>query len=161
LAYEVEVARKEYLPDFDLSLRYGQRSGRPDMISATVAIPIPIHKSRKQDELVRASEAELASARAELLESSNRVRAEVGGLHAELERIRGQLALFSKSIIPPAQAAIASATASLETGRIELLTVLERQNTLLEYQTAFERLLADFAQKIAQLESVVGVEVLR
>jgi cobalt-zinc-cadmium efflux system outer membrane protein len=160
LTYEVDIARKEYLPDFDLSVRYGQRNGRPDMISASVAIPIPIQKGRKQDQLVRAGEADLTAAQAELVDATNRVRADVAQLHADLERIRAQLALFSKSIIPHAQAAIASATASLETGRIELFSVLERQNTLREYQIAFERLLADFAQKTAQLESIVGAEVL-
>jgi outer membrane protein TolC len=160
LSFELEVARKDYLPDFDLSLRYGQRNSRPDMISATLAIPIPIQKGRKQDELVRAANAELAAARAGLSDETNRVRAQVAGLHAELERIRTQLALFSRSIIPQSQAAVASATASLQTGRIELFTVLERQTDLLEYQLEVERLLADFGQKLTQLESVAGAEVL-
>lgn len=159
LGYERELARKEYLPDFDLSVRYGQRTGRPDMISATIAIPLPVHKNRKQDELVRAAEAELTAARAGLLDQTNRVRAEVATLHAELERIRTQLALFSRSIIPQSRAAVASATASLQTRRIELFTVLERQTHLFEYQLEVERLLADFAQKLTQLESVVGAEV--
>ena len=77
LAHERDLARKEYLPDFDVSLRYGQRTGRPDMISATVAIPLPMQKGRKQDELVRAAEAELSAAQAGLLDQTNRVRAEV------------------------------------------------------------------------------------
>lgn len=160
LGYELELARKEYLPDFDLSVRYGQRTGRPDMISATIAIPLPVQKSRKQDELVRAAEAELSAARAGLLDQTNRVRAEVASLHAQLERVRTQLALFSRSIIPQSQAVVASATASLQTGRIELFTVLERQTDLLEYQLEVERLLAEFAQKLTQLESVMGAEVL-
>ena len=74
--------------------------------------------------------------------------------------IRTQLALFTRSIIPQAQAALASATASLEAGRLELFIVLERQTDLLEYQLELERLVADYAQKIVQLESVVGKEVL-
>ena len=160
LAHERDLARKEYLPDFDVSLRYGQRTGRPDMISATVAIPLPMQKGRKQDELVRAAEAELSAAQAGLLDQTNRVRAEVARVHAELERIRTQLALFSRSIIPQAQAAAASATASLEAGRLELLTVLERRTDLLEYQLEFDRLLAEFAQKLVELESAVGAEVL-
>lgn len=154
------AARKEYLPDFEVSIRYGQRNDRADMISASVGIPIPIHKSRKQDQLARAGEADVAAARAELLDESNRVRAEVAALHADLERIRAQVALFSGSIIPQAEAAVASARASQMTGRTELFLVLQRQNTLLEYQLARERLLADFAEKLAQLESLVGAEVL-
>lgn len=160
LTYELEVARKEYLPDFDFSVRYGQRTGRPDMISASVTIPVPIQKGRKQDELVRGAEANVAAARADLLDQSNRVRAEVAGLRADLERIRSQIALFQRSIIPQARAALESAIASLVTGKIELFSVIQRQTELLDYDLALQRLLAEFGQKLAQLESIVGAEVL-
>jgi outer membrane protein TolC len=36
-AARVEAARKEYLPDFDLSAQYGQRNRLPDMVSVTVS----------------------------------------------------------------------------------------------------------------------------
>ncbi|MGQ0813068.1 MAG: TolC family protein [Gemmatimonadota bacterium] len=155
-----ELARKQSLPDFDLSLRYGQRDQRPDMISFSVAVPIPIQKSRKQDEQVLEADAEAEALRGELIAETNRIRAEVARLHAELERTRAQLVLFANSIIPQAQAALESAKASLVSSRVDLYSILERQQALLEYQLAHQRLLADFARKLAELDSVVGQEVL-
>lgn len=160
LTYQLEASRKEALPDFDFSIRYGQRAGRPDMISASVAVPLPIQKGRKQDELVRGAEAEVAAARAALLDASNRVRAEVAGLRADIGRIRQQSELFQQSILPQARAALESATAGLTTGKVELFSVIQRQTELLEYELALQRLLVDYGERIAQLEAVIGGEVL-
>ena len=159
-AAELGAARKEYLPDIDMSLRYGQRSGRPDMISASVAVPLPLQKGRKQDEMVRGAEAELAATQADLREQAVRVRAEVVAAHTELERIRQQISLFQRSILPQARAALESATTALVTGKIELFSVVQRQTELLEYELALERLLVDFRQKVAQLTNIIGTEVL-
>ncbi len=160
-AARLELARKEILPDFDVSLQYGQRDGRPDMISAAVSVPLPINRRRRQDLEVKAAEAELAAAEQARHEARNAVRLEVARLHAELERDRTQLALYVKSIIPQAQASLASATAGYQVGRVDLLTLLDNQTTLYNYEAAYHRLLTDFAQKLAELERTVGREVLR
>ena len=129
------------------------------MISFSVAVPIPVRKARKQDEVVREAEAETAALHADLDGETNRVRADVVRLHAELERTRAQIALFAGSIIPQARAALESSQAALASGRGELFNVLQRQQTLLEYRLAHERLRADYAQRLVELESIVGDEV--
>ncbi len=159
-AAQVELARKEALPDFDVSLQYGQRDGHPDMVSAVVSVPLPINRRRKQGLEVRAAEAELAAAEAARHQARNAVRLEVARLHSELERGRTQLALYVKSIIPQAQASLTSATAGYQVGRVDLLALLDNQTTLYNYEAAYHRLLTDFAQKLAELERTVGKEVL-
>jgi outer membrane protein TolC len=159
-AARLELARKEILPDFDVSLQYGQRDGHPDMISAAVSVPLPINRRRKQDLEVKAAEAELAAAEQARHEARNAVRLDVARLHAELERDRAQLALYVKSIIPQAQASLASATAGYQVGRVDLLTLLDNQTTLYNYEAAYHRLLTDFAQKLAEVERTVGKEIL-
>ncbi|HEY8484352.1 MAG TPA: TolC family protein [Longimicrobiales bacterium] len=157
----VELARKAHLPDFDFALQYGQRDARPDMVSAMVSVEIPIWKGRKQDMQVKEAEAELSALRAEHHARANAIRARVAELYAELERDRTQLALYANSIIPQGRAALASATASYEVGRADFLTVLENRATLYDYEIAYFRVLTDFARKLAELEQVVGKEVLR
>lgn len=159
-ATRVELARKEILPDFDVSLQYGQRDGHPDMVSATVSVPLPVQRGRRQDLEVKAAQAELAAAEAARHEARNAVRLEVARLHAELERDRAQLAFYVKSIIPQAQASLASATAGYQVGQVDLLMLLDNQTTLYNYEAAYHRLLSDFAQKLAELERTVGKEVL-
>lgn len=157
----LELARKAYLPDFDVSLQYGQRTGLPDMVTAFVSIPLPVQKRKKQDQLVADARSQLAALEAEHHAKQNELRADVARLYSELERQRAQLALYVKAIIPQGRASLASATSSYQVGRVEFLTVLENQATLFNYETEYFRTLTDFASTLAELERVLGEEILR
>jgi cobalt-zinc-cadmium efflux system outer membrane protein len=156
----VALAEKAVKPDVDLSLQYGQRNQRPDMISAIVSIPLPIHKHARQDEETSEARSELAAMQAEQTREVNKVRAEVARLVSDLERNRTQLALYAKAILPQSQAAVSSSLASYQAGKSDLLSVLDNQGTLFAYETANYRALVDFAKTLADLEAVVGGEVL-
>lgn len=159
-AARVDLAGREHLPDVDVSLQYGQRTGFSDMVTATVSVPLPLQKRRKQDLLVTEVRSELAALDAEHAARRNALGAEVAGLHAELERQRAQLALYLKAIIPQGRASLTSATASYQVGRAEFLSVLDTQATLFNYETEYFRTLSDFAITLAELERVVGKEIL-
>ncbi|MBW3627932.1 MAG: TolC family protein [Gemmatimonadetes bacterium] len=147
----LELAGRAHLPDFDLSLQYGQRSGYTDMVSATVSIPLPVNRRGRQNAEVSAVRAELLAADAGRHEVRNRVRLDVARLHSELERDRAQLALYVKSILPQARASLESATAGYQVGRVDLLALLDDQTTLYNYEAAYHRLLSDFARKLAEV----------
>jgi outer membrane protein, heavy metal efflux system len=157
----VELARKASRPDVDFSLQYGQRDQRPDMISAVVSISLPVHKRSRQDQELAEAGSELAAMQADLRTTTNKVRSEVARMVSDLERNRTQLALYSKAILPQGQAAVTSSLASYQSGKTELLAVLDNQSTLFAYETAYYRALTDFARTLAELEQTVGGEVLR
>jgi len=156
-----ELARKSFMPDFDLSLRYGQRNQLPDMISAEVSIPLPIHKGARQDQEYQAARADLSAMTSDRRAKVNSVRAQVARLVSQLERSRTQLAIYTKAILPQGGAAATAALASYQSGKTDLLTVLDNQNTLFTYETEYYRSLSDFAKNLAELEQVVGSEILR
>jgi outer membrane protein, heavy metal efflux system len=157
----VELARKDHLPDFDVSLQYGQRPGLPDMITAIVALPIPIQRGSKQNQLVQESRDELSALGAEHHALRNEIRGDVARLYAELQRDRAQLALYVKAIIPQGRAALESAVANYQVARSDFLSLLDAQSTLFNYETAYFRTLSSFAKTLAELEQVVGEEILR
>lgn len=159
-AARVELARKEHLPDFDVSLQYGQRSGLPDMVTATVSVPIAVRRRSKQDQLVAEARAELAALAAEHHARQNEIRAEVARLYGVLERERAQLALYVKAVLPQGRATLASVVAGYQVGRSEFLSLLDAQTTLFGYETAYFRGLTSFAKTLAELELVVGQEIL-
>lgn len=161
-AARAELARKASLPDVDLSLQYGQRGGgRPDMVTAMVSLPIPIFKGRKQDQAVAEAAAQLAALDAEHRAAVNMVRADVARLVSEVERERTRLALSAAAILPQSRAALASALASYQVGKVEFLSVLDSQSTVFGYETDYFRALSEFAQDVAELERIVGAEVLK
>lgn len=160
-AAEVAVAEKEKLPDFDLALAYGQRSGRPDMITATVSIPLPVQKSRKYGNDVAQARGELTALEDEHHAQLNELNADIARVHSELERDRTQLALYVRAILPQGNAAMAASMAEYGSNRGELRSVLENQGRLLDYELTYNRTLVDFAKQMAELEQLVGQEVLR
>ncbi len=160
-AARTELARKASMPDFDISLRYGQRNQLPDMISAEVSIPLAIHKRSRQDQELEEARAELSAMGSDRRAKVNSVRAQVARLVSQLERSRTQLAIYTKAILPQGGAAATAALASYQSGKTDLLTVLNNQNTLFTYETEYYRSLSDFAKNLAELEQLVGSEVLR
>lgn len=158
----VALAQKAHLPDVGVTLQYGQRSGGlPDMVSATVSIPIPIFKGRKQDDQVVDASAGLAAMQFDRQAKANAIRADVARLVSEIERERTGLALLVKAILPQSRAALTSATASYQVGKGDLRGALENQSTVFNAETEYFRALSDFAIKVAELERMVGQEVLQ
>ncbi|MFL5574400.1 MAG: TolC family protein [Gemmatimonadaceae bacterium] len=160
-AARVDLARRETRPDVNVSLQYGQRVGRPDMVTAEVSLPLPVQRRRRQDQEVAGADAELRALEAEHHAQVNQLRAEVARLVSDAERARTQLALSKKAVLPQGQAALAAATAAYQAGRTDLRPVLEARSTLFGYETAYYRALSDFAKAIAALEAAVGSEVVR
>ena len=156
----VELASKAHLPDFDLSLQYGQRNDLPDMLSFMVSVPVPLHRSRRQDPQLVEARTQLDALRAEQHAMANRLRADVAEAYSAAERARAQLALFVKAIIPQGRGALESARSAFQVGRADFLTLLDNQNTLFNYELEYFRTLSDFAKQLAHLERLVGAEVL-
>jgi cobalt-zinc-cadmium efflux system outer membrane protein len=154
-------ARRDHLPDFDIALQYGQRNGFPDMVTATVSVPIPLQKHRKQDAETLGSQAELRTLEAERENATNELRADLARLHGTLERDRTQLALYVKAVLPQARAALASTSAAYQSGRGDFTSLIDTQATLFTYETEYYRALTDFAKTLAELEERVGTEVIK
>lgn len=157
----VALARKASLPDFTVNVAYGQRNALSDMVTATVSIPLPLQRGRKQNEEVAADVADLDALEAEHREQLNALRAEIAVRYSDAERARTQLALLVSAMLPQARATLASATASFQVGRVGLEEVVDAQAITFHAETSYYRALADFGKAIAALEQVVGTGVVR
>jgi outer membrane protein TolC len=158
---QAELAQRDYLPDFDVSVQYGQRDRLPDMITATIGIPLPIQRGRKQTALARAAGFDLTSAEAELRSEENELRAEIARTHAAVERDRANLELLDRAILPQARATFASASASYQSGRGELLNVLDAMRALFATETMRVRTLAELAKSVTELQALMREEAVR
>ncbi|HEX5179639.1 MAG TPA: TolC family protein [Gemmatimonadaceae bacterium] len=155
------LAEKAHLPDFDVSLEYDQRPHFSDYVSFFVSVPLRLQHGRKQDQEVDEARAELDALHAEHVAQVNTIRGQIASLAADAQRERTELALSLKAVLPEARAALASATASYDVGRIDFPSLVDAQAMLFTEETAYARALTDFATTIAQLESVVGAEVVK
>lgn len=156
-----ELAAREHLPDFDVSLEYGYRVGRADMVSAVVSIPLPLQRASKQRELASAARSELEAHEADHHAEITEIRRDVARLTSSLERSRSQIALARRSLLPQANAVTVSVSASYRAGRGEFVALLSALRSAYTVETQYIRALQEFAVTLAELEALAGGEVLR
>ncbi|MDQ6830883.1 MAG: TolC family protein, partial [Gemmatimonadota bacterium] len=154
-----ELAARATRPDIDVALQYGQRVGRSDMITATVSIPLPIQRRRNQDAETAAARADVDALDAEHSVQLSALRRDIVRLASTLERDRTQLAIYRVALMPQARAGVATLAGSYGAGRATLAAVVDAQSASLMYESQYVRALADFAKTLAELEQLVGTEV--
>jgi len=156
-----ELAAREHLPDVDVSLEYGYRTGHADMVSAVVSVPLPLQRARKQRELASAAKFELEAREADHHAEITALRRDIARLTSALERSRSQIALSRRSLLPQANAVTVSVSASYRAGRGEFATLLSAMRSAYAAETQYIRALQEFAVTLAELEALAGGEVLR
>jgi len=157
----VNVAKKEFYPDFKLSARYGFRANNPvtgleraNLASITLGMTIPFGGT--QDAKLGQRQAERAQATFSLQDQRAKVQAEVAIEVANYQRAKQQASLFKQGIIPQAQQTVASMLAAYQVNKVDFLNLVRTQITLYNYQTQYWKVLAQAKQSLARLDAAVG-----
>jgi outer membrane protein TolC len=161
-ARTIELMQREYYPDFDLKLQYGQRDRAPDgmprddMVSVTVGVNLPIwRKSRLEPQVAEARamrsgvESMLA---AERLETLAALDAQLAGIH----QWRSTAALYQDTLLPQVNAAVTSAMAAYRVGRVDFLTLRQAELRVLEVSTALAEAIARHNIAVADIDLLTG-----
>ncbi len=157
----VELARKEYYPDFDVRISYGQRDNaadmrREDMLSFTVAINLPVWRESKRDPRVAEAEAmrDQASAmyQARLNELDAMLRQQVAAAGQALKSVR----LYETGLLPQARLTADASLAAYRVGRVDFFTLLDSRMTVFNAETAYAASLAAYNKALAEIEFLVG-----
>ncbi len=160
----LDLANKDYYPDFTFSLSYMQKDrldtgmDQPDMLSAMVSINLPIWRHAKLDPGVRAAAAERAMADRERDAVVKEIYYKVDSLVSEVEQDDRILKLYKEGVIPQATQDLDSALAGYEVGRADFLDLLESRRTLFDYELGYYNTLAEREKAVADLEATTGVE---
>ncbi len=163
----VSIARKEYLPDFSLELSYTQREALQngdegmDFLSGMVNITLPLYFWKKQRQQV--SEYRLNEQAFRQMDNGIRAAlyADLESIYADLQKSRRRLILFQSGIIPQASQALQSALSAYRVDKVEFLTLIDSQTTLLEYHLEYFRILSDYHKSLAELDFLLGIELSR
>ena len=157
----LKLAERDYYPDFDIKLAYGQRDssptgGRPDMVSAMVGFNLPIWYKSKQSRKVAESQKDIQATKDQLTALTNEIRFMMSEKLIDIERAEKQIELLKTGIIPQATLSLDSAIASYRVNKVDFITLLDTEMTLFKYETQYYRLLTDYRKSIAEIEAAVG-----
>jgi outer membrane protein TolC len=165
----VELARKDYKPDFTVGVTYGLVTGRTDLgaglllppdngkdvFGISLSLNLPIKHGRLDASLEAAAERRLAA-----VERKRDVRTVIDRALGELvERLRlsgEQVRLFERVLLIQAEQSLRSAESGYAAGNLNSLDLLDAERVLLEVRTGTERARADHAVALVRLEGVIG-----
>lgn len=100
----------------------------------------------------------MAEADLEAMQADTRGR--LGELYAEVGRARRLTTLYRGTIIPQAEMTLASALSAYRLGGVDFMTLLDDQMAVNNYRQALFQLEAAHGQVLAELEMLVGQELL-
>jgi outer membrane protein TolC len=157
----LKLAERDFYPDFDIKLAYGQRDDgpagrRPDMVSAMVGFNLPLWYKSKQSRKVAESQKDIRATKDQLTAMTNEIRFMMSEKLIDIERAEKQIELLKTGIIPQATLSLDSAIASYRVNKVDFITMLDTQVTLFKYETQYYRLLTDYRKSIAEIEAAVG-----
>ncbi len=157
--YGVELARKDFYPDFTVGLTYFNRPGMPEMYGVNVGVKIPLYFWQRQRPAVAEATAS-ARAERELLENATSLLFfRVKDRYLAVTTAQRLLKLYGTTIIPQSSLSLESAIAGYEVGKVDFLTLLDNLMTLLNYELGYYEQLSNQEKAIAALEPFVGVNL--
>lgn len=157
--YAINLAHKDYRPDFNVAYMYQQRPDLQDMHGFTVTANIPIFYRTKQREEVREQTAQLASSELGKENRETELSFAVKQQYLMAKSSEQLLKLYSQGVVPQSSLALESSMASYEVGAVDFLTILTNFTVVLDYQVSYYRELANYQMALANLEPLVGVEL--
>jgi outer membrane protein, heavy metal efflux system len=161
----VELAKKDYYPDFNVGAAYGFRSGddigrgsRADFASFRLSMNLPIFIGRKQSKAVDQRKSEMIQQTFRLHDLRNFVQADISGALADYQRARDRFELYKTGILPQARQTVASMLAGYQVNKVDFLNLVSAQVTEYNYEISYWRELSEANQALARLIAAVGVE---
>jgi len=152
----VEMARKEYYPDFEVMGGYFNQGSMKDMWEFRFQLNLPIFFWKKQ-------RLGLEEAGLRLAESQRRFRAEQQDLgfrvrdrYLAAEASERLMDLYSKIVTPQSNLALESSLTSYETGTIEFQSVLSNFTAILESEFNFHEQRSEYLKALAEIEELIG-----
>jgi len=161
----IERAKREYYPDIMLGVEY-MDSPTPSMpedndyaaLTGMISVNLPIWFGKYKAE-VREAETKYTSEQKKRVDKENNLIADLKMAIYELRDAERKIDLYKNTLIPKAEQSLQASQTSFTTGKVDFLDLIDAQRIFLEFKLSYERALTDSAQKLAELEMLIGRDV--
>jgi cobalt-zinc-cadmium efflux system outer membrane protein len=154
-----QLARREIWPDLQVGLQLASQrngGGSQAMGSVMLGAALPIFASSRQMERREEANAMQAMAAADLTTMRADTRGAVAEAYVALERARRLAELYRVSVLPQAEAAVASSRAAYRVSAIPFVALLDAQMAVNRYRQELFALEAEEGKAWAELEMLTG-----
>jgi len=153
--HAVDLAKKNYFPDVTVGVTYIDTGGGKDPVIAMASINLPIWygKYRAAD---REAQARLRAAVLQRTDKENTLGADAKMALYKFRDAGRKIDLYRDMLVPKARQALKATRTAYSSGKASFLDLIDAQRVLLEFQLSHERALTDRAQRLAEIETLVG-----
>lgn len=155
--YAIQLAKKEFYPDFSVGFTYVNRPAMPEMYGVTVGIKLPVYYAQKQRPALTEATASFEAEKRSLENTTTVLMFKIRDKYLAATTARRLLSLYSTTIVPQSSLSLESAIAGYQVGRVDFLTLLDNLVTLLNYELSYYEQLSNEEKAVAALEPLVGV----
>jgi outer membrane protein TolC len=148
---EVQLTRLNRRPNWTYELSYGQRQGRPDLMSFVVNIPLTLAPAERQDRETAAKQGLVDKAEAELEEVRRAAAGEYAALASQSARLQERIERFQAGVLTPLKQRTAATLAAYRSNQASLVMLFEARHAEVEAQRKLLNLQRDLAKAQAQL----------
>lgn len=163
----MDLAKRDYYPDFTLGAGYGFRDGedpirgeRPDFASFIFKVNVPIYFKSKQSKAVDQRSSEYFQSKHIFNETLRSVQASIARNYSQYHATRDQVSLFESAIIPQARQTVSAMLSGYQVNQVDFLNVLNAQITLYNAQISYWEAMSNAKRSLAKLAASVGSEEL-
>jgi len=152
---KIRMTQKEYYPDFSINASYFNRAGDfKDMWSATATINIPLFFKTKQEPAVHEAKASYSQAKQELEAVKLMISAAIQDNLSMLRSSEKLMDIYAKGLIPKNTQDVELAITEYTNGRTDLIVVISRLKTLLDYEILYWNQFVEREKAIARLQAI-------
>jgi len=161
---ETALARKQYTPDFSFNAGYmlapsGSQFRNNYMIEGSMTLPLL--NRRKHESEISEAQSVIAQRQAEFDAMRIEVFRQIQESLVRANSAKRLVDLYQNSLRPQSEATLRSTVIAYENDRTDILNLLDSQNTTLDVDYSYFRALAEFEQRMAELELAVGAPIPR
>ena len=167
MALVVEMAKQMTYPDPTLGASYFENRSVPDL-KHTQKMPMAFMTQRTlnpantawfghRNSYIHEMDVKIEAIEHRIEELESRLRFVVKKHHFGMETANRSIRLYRQTLLPQARQALDAANTAYQAARIDFLSFLDAQRTLLKLKIEELQALRDYRQHLAQLEQAVGV----
>ncbi len=153
---QVELAKLEYYPDFNVSAGYNSLWDNEDKrFTIGVGINLPLGQA-KREAAEKQARAKMKQARWQRTELETKIQEELQIAYARVEESLHVLKLYREQLNPLADENLNAAKADYQAGKSDFLTLISSEKNRMQTQLQTAQALADAYRRFAELEYAVG-----
>ena len=155
----VNLAHKDYFPDFAVSGGYFNQGSMSPMYQGRLDITIPVYYRRKQSAALTEQTQMLTQARRSYEATNQNLHFQIQDEFLAAQASWELLQLYSSTTVPQASLALESSMSSYESGTVDFLSVLTNYMSVLEFEINYYEELQNYYLSLSRIEEMIGAPV--